>query len=205
MTKGQPTSGAEADSQPDDESASNKPAQAQLPDRPDGPWDESEADSSVELIDFGSIRLRPKAGVEVRVEVHQESGQVSRLVAATNEASVFLQPFATPKSRPMWPELSKKIIQQAKDAGQTTQELDGEFGVELLISDGTRWVGIDGPRWLLRCIYTGPAQKRGGEPLLESFVRESVVVRGDLPWPPGDGLPIKMPEGTTNVANTTAS
>ena len=201
MTKGQLASALQPEVPGDEESRPSKPEEPSLPSRPSGPWDESEVVAENELIDFGSIRLRPKPGVEVRVEVHQESGQVSRLVAAINDASVYLQPFATPKSRAMWPELSQRIVQQAKDAGQTTQELDGEFGVELSISDGTRWVGIDGPRWLLRCIYTGAAQKPGGAPLLESFVRESVIVRGELPWPPGDGLPIKMPEGTTNVAS----
>lgn len=170
-----------------------------MPPRPDGPWDVLEVTGADAALDFGFLQLRPREGVEVRVEVHQESGQISRLIAATSNANVFLQPFATPKSKPMWPDLSKRIIEQAKEAGQSTRTIEGEFGVELAISDGTRWVGIDGPRWLLRCIYTGAAEKPGGAPQLEGFVKDAVVVRGDLPWPPGDGLPLKMPEGLEAV------
>jgi hypothetical protein len=205
MTKGQP---AQTDASGTGEATSDpasEPLVVDLPKRPAGPWDETEVTPSAEFIDFGCIRLKPTAGVEVRAEVHKESGQVSRLIAVTNGASVFLQPFATPKSRPMWPELSQRIIDQAKDAGQTTKEMSGEFGVELSISDGTRWVGIDGPRWLLRCIYTGAAQQAGGSPVLEAFVRDAIVVRGDLPWPPGDGLPIKMPEGAMKTEETQSS
>ena len=164
------------------------------PQRPDGPWDISEISETDGFVDLGSMLLKPSAGVEVRVEVHPESGQVARVAAISGDGAVNLQPFAAAKSAPIWPDLSKKIATQANEAGAKTSVIEGEFGEELVISDGSRWVGIDGPRWLLRCVYSGSAQEPGKNTALAQFVKDVVVVRGSHAVPPGDGLMITMPD-----------
>ena len=57
-----------------------------------------------------------------------------------------------------------------------------------------RFVGVDGPRWFLRGLFTGPAAG-GGEPagLLEEVFRDVVVVRGEHPVPPRDILELRLP------------
>jgi hypothetical protein len=164
------------------------------PQRPDGPWDISEISETDGFVDLGSMLLKPRAGVEVRVEVHPDSGQVARVAAICGDGAVNLQPFAAAKSAPIWPDLAKKIATQANEAGAKTRVIEGEYGEELVISDGSRWVGIDGPRWLLRCVYSGSAQEPGKNTALTQFVKDVVVVRGSHAVPPGDGLMITMPD-----------
>jgi len=57
-----------------------------------------------------------------------------------------------------------------------------------------RFVGIDGPRWFLRGLFTGPAAV-GGEAAstLEDVLRDVVVVRGEHPVPPRDILELRLP------------
>src|SRR6202020_89479 len=57
-----------------------------------------------------------------------------------------------------------------------------------------RFVGVDGPRWFLRGLFTGPAAD-GGEAagLLEEIFRDVVVVRGEHPVPPRDILELRLP------------
>jgi hypothetical protein len=59
-----------------------------------------------------------------------------------------------------------------------------------------RFVGVDGPRWLLRGVIMGKAVVDAeAQTKVQELFREVVVVRGDGPMPPGELLPLKMPAG----------
>ena len=91
-------------------------------------------------------------------------------------------------------------------AGGQATEREGPFGTELLghvpASRASpppgmrpvRFVGVDGPRWFLRGVFSGRGGggPRGGAPL-EAVIREVVVVRGDHPVPPRDLLELRLP------------
>jgi hypothetical protein len=93
-----------------------------------------------------------------------------------------------------------------REAGGDSEEIEGSFGTELMAqvpaepgqpASGlrlVRFVGVDGPRWFLRGLFTGPAAS-GGEPasLLEEIFRDVVVVRGEHPVPPRDILELRLP------------
>ena len=57
-----------------------------------------------------------------------------------------------------------------------------------------RFVGVDGPRWFLRGLITGPAAA-GPEAAgaLEEAFRGIVVVRGNEPMPVREQLPLALP------------
>jgi ubiquitin len=57
-----------------------------------------------------------------------------------------------------------------------------------------RFIGVDGPRWLLRGLIIGAAAN-GTEPAepFEDILSDVVVVRGDGPMPPRDMLEIRLP------------
>ena len=91
-------------------------------------------------------------------------------------------------------------------AGGRSQELEGSFGTELMAQVPTepgqpasgmrqvRFVGIDGPRWFVRGLFTGPAADGGEQAeLLEDVLRNVVVVRGEHPVPPRDILELRPP------------
>jgi hypothetical protein len=58
-----------------------------------------------------------------------------------------------------------------------------------------RFLGVDGPRWFLRGVISGPAARR---PELarqfEEVFADVVVVRGEHPAPPRDLLEIRLPD-----------
>jgi hypothetical protein len=57
-----------------------------------------------------------------------------------------------------------------------------------------RFIGVDGPRWLLRGLIIGAAAN-GTEPAepFEQILSDVVVVRGDHPMPPRDMLELTLP------------
>src|SRR5260370_144176 len=57
-----------------------------------------------------------------------------------------------------------------------------------------RYIGVDGPRWLLRGTISGQAAGRPElAPPLDEVFADVVVVRGDHPAPPRDLLEIQLP------------
>ena len=87
-----------------------------------------------------------------------------------------------------------------------SQERMGPFGTELLArvpaepdqpQSGlrpVRFVGVDGPRWFLRGLFSGAAAENPAAAVpLEELLREVVVVRGDHPVPPRDLLELRLP------------
>jgi hypothetical protein len=56
-------------------------------------------------------------------------------------------------------------------------------------------VGVDGPRWFLRGLFTGAAATDPAKAsVLEDAVRNIVVVRGASPMPVRDPLPLTLPK-----------
>ena len=91
-------------------------------------------------------------------------------------------------------------------AGGRSQESEGSFGTELIAQVPTepgqpalglrlvRFVGVDGPRWFVRGLFTGPAADGGEQAeLLEEVLRDVVVVRGEHPVPPREILELRLP------------
>jgi hypothetical protein len=58
-------------------------------------------------------------------------------------------------------------------------------------------MGVDGPRWFLRAVISGPAATDAelAAPLVD-IVRSVVVVRDDEARPPREALPLRVPEAT---------
>ena len=88
------------------------------------------------------------------------------------------------------------------------QAVEGPFGTELrarfpaTTSDGTkgyrpaRFIGIDGPRWFLRAVISGPAAiEPTASAEFDELIRAVIVRRGGDPMPPRDLLPLQVPEG----------
>lgn len=177
------------------------------PDRPErGPLDDQEAGSVKPAIDLGALRVEPRRGLQMRLEVEKST---NRVVAATLEyqgSSVQVQPFAAPRSSGLWLGIREQISQQVAKQGGRVESADGEFGPELLAqvpvqsAEGystrtVRFIGVDGPRWFLRGVVSGPAasDQVAAETIHEIF-RGLVVVRGNTPMPPRELLTLRAPE-----------
>jgi hypothetical protein len=171
-----------------------------------GPLDDQEAGSIKPSIDLGSLRVEPRRGMQMRLEVEKSS---SRVVAVTFEyagSTIQVQPFAAPRSSGLWLGIREQIAQQIRSQGGEVTAGDGEFGPELVamvpvqspegFSNRTvRFIGIDGPRWFLRGVIGGPAAtERAAADAIHEIFRSLVVVRGATPMPPRDLLPLRVPE-----------
>lgn len=178
-----------------------------------GPWDVSEVESSEAYVDLGGLWLPGRDGMELRLEVEEETGRVIAATVQLGSSAVQLQAFAAPRREGIWDEIRKEIASSVTRQGGTADEVPGVFGRELLArvpsrtSDGrtthqpARFAGIDGPRWFLRAVFHGEAAYEAEQALeLETLVREVVVVRGSEAMAPRELLTLRLPEGATDAA-----
>jgi hypothetical protein len=181
-----------------------------------GPLDDQEAGSIKPAIDLGALRVEPRRGMQMRLEVEKAT---SRVVAVTFEyegSTIQVQPFAAPRSSGLWLGIRQQIAVQIRTQGGDVETVDGEFGPEILatvpVQDPAgyskrtvRFIGVDGPRWFLRGVVGGPAATNPEAAVaIHDIFRSLVVVRGSTPMPPRDLLPLRVPDSGEEKADTPA-
>lgn len=173
-----------------------------------GPFDISEAPEGVPRLDLGSLQVPAIDGVEVRVQANPD-GQIQQVVLVNGPNALQLGVFAAPRSEGIWDDVRNEIRKSLFNDGVAAEENDGEFGIELRARvrtpDGLtdiRFVGVDGPRWMVRGVYQGPAavDPANAGPLAVCL-RELVVDRGQEAKPVREPLPLRLPrEAVEGVA-----
>ena len=157
-----------------------------------GPWDveDENVPDYDEYLDMGSYYLPFLKGIELRVKANRATQQVLGTTITYGSSSVEIEAFAAPKTLGLWDDVRADLIEANKDA----KEVEGVFGTELAlpvtVKGGrkvlTRIVGVDGPRWMLRGIFSGineyteprpvlgtlGAARLGGDSLLQNDDRE---------------------------------
>lgn len=170
-----------------------------------GPWDAAGDVPAAERVDFGSLQVPVAEGFEIQLNIADDQGPLIAVVRG--DSSLQLQAFAAPKSGGLWDDVRQEIATAVTQAGGSSEESGGPFGAELLarvpgdpsLGQGglqqVRFLGVDGPRWFLRGVITGPAAQHASAagPFEEVFAGV-VVARGDHPVPPRDLLEIQLPE-----------
>ncbi|MBL7495169.1 DUF3710 domain-containing protein [Frankia sp. CNm7] len=176
---------------------------------PEGPYDVSEAPrDGVHRLDIGGLRVPALEGVQIQFQVEEASGRPLSVVVADGQSAMELAVFAAPKSRGLWGDVRAEIVEQLQAAGGTPRTVEGPHGRELELALPTpvpgqmvpgRMIGVDGPRWFVRAVLTGPgALDPTRAPLLVETLRRLVVVRGDDAMPVRDPLPLKLPKEVTD-------
>ena len=171
-----------------------------------GPWDAAGSFPPSERMDFGSLLVPAGKGLDIQVNMAEDTGVWIAVVRG--ESALQLQAFAAPKTSGLWDEVRQEIADEVAKSGGECEEAEGPFGIELHARVQTsgrvrrrtqqqpvRFMGVDGPRWFLRGVISGPAARRPelARPFEEVFA-DVVVVRGDHPAPPRDLLEIRLPE-----------
>jgi hypothetical protein len=180
--------------------------------RAEGPFDSTEVDAEVleaeDRIDLGSLVISAIPGMELRLQVDEQTGQVQAILLVLEDSALELRAFAAPKSSGIWSEFRREIAAEASRMGGTATEAEGSFGTELVLvvpvegpegqifSQTSRVVGIDGPRWLLRGTVLGRAAvEPDAAGAMEAALRNVVVVRGSEPMAVRESLPLQLPPG----------
>jgi hypothetical protein len=172
----------------------------------EGPLDDSEANPVRPYIDLGGVKILPRDGLQLRLEVEEETGRVVAVGLDYAGSTLQVQPFAAPRSTGLWHEIRAQIADQIQRQGGRTSERDGVFGPELVAQIPVaqpgvpgetriaRFIGVDGPRWFLRGVIAGDAAVDPSAAAdIEDLFRSVVVVRGNQPMPPRDLIPLRMP------------
>ncbi|SCG67236.1 Protein of unknown function [Micromonospora echinaurantiaca] len=172
-----------------------------------GPYDIGEAPAGVQRLDLGSLHIPAVPEVEVRVQADPQ-GVIQQVVLVHGENALQLGVFAAPRSEGIWDEVREEIRQSLFNDGAAAQEVEGEYGTELRARvrtpDGLtdlRFVGIDGPRWMVRGVYQGPAavDPAAAGPLAQCL-DGLVVDRGPEAKPVREPLPLRLPRDVADQA-----
>jgi hypothetical protein len=170
-----------------------------------GPFDSGEAIPEPPhgwgRLDLGSVQLLLPDGAEIRLNLDEATKQPMAAAIVDDGRVLEVMAFAAPRTLGIWRDVRKEIAKGVTGSGGTVDQAQGRFGVELLAripSDSgrveARFVGVDGPRWFLRGLLSGPGahDDAASQRLLDAFAGV-VVVRDDEARPAQELLPLVMP------------
>jgi hypothetical protein len=174
----------------------------------DGPFDiEDFEDASVATVgrlDLGSVLIPlPEAG-QVQVELSQQ-GVPSAVWVVTPNGRFTIAAYAAPKTAGLWREVSSELADSLrKDVPQVSIQ-DGPWGREVVgtatggqaqgQSGVVRFIGVDGYRWMIRCVVNGPQENIDAlADEARNALADTVVRRGDTPLPVRTPLTVELPE-----------
>ncbi|WP_328825368.1 DUF3710 domain-containing protein [Tomitella gaofuii] len=182
----------------------DEPAEAQ--DRSDGPFDETEVEGLDELaaetrvLDLGSVLIPVPEGGQVQVEM-APNGSVNGVFVTVGGGRVTMAAFAAPKSPGQWRSVITELAESVRGDGATASVRTGPWGRELHAASANgdvRFIGVDGPRWMLRGVAIGPTGSVGDDAELTGVAREmisgAVVRRGTEPMPVRSPLTVTLPQ-----------
>ncbi len=167
----------------------------------DGPFDIDDFDdpaaAAVARLDLGSVLIPMPAAGQVQVEL-TEGGVPSAVWVVTANGRFTVAAYAAPKSSALWREVASELSDSLRRDASEVRIEDGPWGREVVgaaPAGVVRFIGVDGYRWMIRCVVNGPQQTIGA---LSDEAREAladtVVRRGDTPLPVRTPLPVQLPE-----------
>ena len=204
-------------SEPDEPVESSEVDEADVsaePEAPAGPWDsEEQPDDGLQRVDLGSLRVPPREGADLRLQVDEATGEVQSVMLAAEEGALELRAFAAPRNGDLWSEVRPQIAADVAQHGGTATEREGRWGIELVcqmqvvLPDGSkgiqpsRIIGVNGSRWLLRATLLGqPAVEPESAGPWEEALATVVVHRGGQAMPVGDALPLVLPDDAQRMS-----
>jgi len=166
----------------------------------EGPFDIDDFDdpSVAELarLDLGSVLIPMPEGGQLQVEL-TETGVPSAVWVVTHNGRFTIAAYAAPKTGGLWREVAGELAESLrKDSAQVSIK-DGPWGREVVgVASGVvRFIGVDGYRWMIRCVINGPPETiEALEQEARAALADTVVRRGDTPLPVRTPLAVQLPE-----------
>ena len=166
----------------------------------EGPFDIDDFDdpSMAELarLDLGSVLIpMPEAG-QLQVEL-TETGIPSAVWVVTSNGRFTIAAYAAPKTGGLWREVAGELADSLRKDSAKVSIKDGPWGREVVgTAEGVvRFIGVDGYRWMIRCVINGPHETMEAlEQEARAALADTVVRRGDTPLPVRTPLTVQLPE-----------
>jgi hypothetical protein len=133
---------------------------------------------------------------QLQVEL-TETGVPSAVWVVTPNGRFTIAAYAAPKTGSLWREVAGELADSLrKDSAQVSIK-DGPWGREVVgtASGVVRFIGVDGYRWMIRCVINGPQETiEALEDEARAALTDTVVRRGETPLPVRTPLPVQLPE-----------
>ena len=183
----------------------------------DGPFDVEDFDdpsvATVGRLDLGSVLIPlPDAG-QVQVELTQQ-GVPSAVWVVTPNGRFTVAAYAAPKTAGLWREVASELADSLRKDATQVQIQDGLWGREVVgAAPGAqgqagvvRFIGVDGYRWMIRCVANGPQENADAlAKEARNALADTVVRRGETPLPVRTPLPVELPEPMANQLQAAAA
>jgi Protein of unknown function (DUF3710) len=166
----------------------------------DGPFDIDDFDdpavAELARLDLGSVLIPMPEGVQLQVEL-TETGVPSAVWVVTPNGRFTIAAYAAPKTAGLWREVAGELADSLRNDSAKVVIRDGPWGREVIgtASGVVHFIGVDGYRWMIRCVVNGPHETI--DALIEearAALADTVVRRGDTPLPVRTPLPVQLPE-----------
>ena len=165
-----------------------------------GPFDIEDFDdpaaAEAARLDLGSVLLPMPAAGQLQVEL-TETGVPSAVWIVTPNGRYTVAAYAAPKTGGLWREVVAELADSLRKDGVDVTIQDGPWGREVVgvASGAVRFIGVDGYRWMIRCVVNGTLESVDvltGE--AREALADTVVRRGATPLPVRTPLPVELPE-----------
>jgi hypothetical protein len=188
--------------QPGDEADAvvGTPVESSAVDDLDGPFDIEDFDESAIAtegrLDLGSVLVPLPESAQLQVEL-TEVGVPSAVWVVTANGRFTIAAYAAPKTGGLWREVAGELAESLRNDGASVAIQDGRWGREVVgtASGVVRFIGVDGYRWMIRCVVNGSLESV--DALTEearTALSDTVIRRGDTPLPVRTPLPVELPE-----------
>jgi hypothetical protein len=167
----------------------------------DGPFDVDDFDdptqAEVARLNLGSVLIPAPETGQLQVEL-TETGVPSAVWVITPNGRFTIAAYAAPKTTGLWRDVAAELADALRKDVPTVSVEMGPWGREVVgagASGIVRFIGVDGYRWMIRCVVNG------AEDTIDAVAAEArkaladtVVRRGDTPLPVRTPLPVELPE-----------
>ena len=185
----------------------------------EGPFDIEDFDdpavAATGRLDLGSVLIPLPAAGQVQVELTQQ-GVPSAVWVVTPHGRFTIAAYAAPKTTGLWREIATELGDSLRKDGAQVSIKDGPWGREVVGVAAAqanqpgqpgvvRFVGVDGYRWMIRCVINGPQEHfEALSAEARDALSDTVVRRGETPLPVRTPLPVELPEPMANQLRAAA-
>lgn len=153
------------------------------------------SDFARSYLNLGSLRIPMPEGTQVQVEMAETAPRKLHIVSRHGRITPVA--FAAATSTNLWDDTRPELAESMKTEGFDVEEVSGPWGMELVgrgKGGEVRVIGVDAPRWMLRFMLMGPADRANDLLRLgRDLVARTFVYRGTAPILAGNSLPVRLP------------